>query len=241
LTAAELVLAFAKQASDRFNSLAASILPFVFVGKHDSHAAVKDQFQNTWEEAVGGSRAVLLYLKEILELSSTHLDSAQWTLKHTAARTVADSVMAVSASEAQISADAAKLLWPSLEKALGGKTWEGKEVVLAAFVKFVQNAKSAYGEKDSAVAAAIVKVSKHRLTAPHYSHASVCVDARHGLWVFFDKELTRGCPADRRQGSKAPERRLPAACGQGAGAGGGCAPRHRYARDGDGGCHAVAG
>lgn len=171
MTAAELVLAFAKQASDRFNSLAASILPFVFVGKHDSHAAVKDQFQNTWEEAVGGSRAVLLYLKEILELSSTHLDSAQWTLKHTAARTVAASVMAVSASEAQISSDAAKSLWPSLEKALGGKTWEGKEVVLAAFVKFVQTGKSAY-EKDSAVAAAIVKVSP---AAPH-SHASVCVD-----------------------------------------------------------------
>jgi proteasome component ECM29 len=41
---------------------------------------------------------------------------------------------------------------------LGGKTWEGKEVVLAAFVKFVQNGKSWYS-KDSAVAAAIVKVS----------------------------------------------------------------------------------
>jgi proteasome component ECM29 len=66
--------------------------------------------------------------------------------------------MAVSASEGQISFDAAKLLWPSLEKALGGKTWEGKEVVLAAFVKFVQNGKSWYS-KDSAVAAAIIKVS----------------------------------------------------------------------------------
>ena len=36
------MFAFAKQASDRFNSLAASILPLVFVGKHDSHAAVCD-------------------------------------------------------------------------------------------------------------------------------------------------------------------------------------------------------
>ena len=172
LTAAELILAFAKQASDKFNSLAASILPFVFVGKHDSHSAVKEQFQNTWEEAVGGSRAVLLYLKEILELSGTHLDSPQWTLKHTAARTVADSVTAVSASEGQqISADAAKLLWPSLEKALGGKTWEGKEVVLTAFVKFVQSARGWY-VKDSAVAAAIVKVSRgtphtHTSTSTH--------------------------------------------------------------------------
>ena len=158
LTSAEILFAIYKQASYRFNSLAASILPFVFVGKHDSHAAVKEQFQNTWEEAVGGSRAVLLYLKEILDLSSTHLESAQWTLKHTAARTVADSVMAVSVSEGQVSSDVAKVLWPSLEKALGGKTWEGKEVVLTAFVKFVQNAKAWY-LKDSAVAAGIVKVS----------------------------------------------------------------------------------
>lgn len=183
LTSAELVLAFAKQASDRFNSLAASILPFVFVGKHDSHAAVKEQFQNTWEEAVGGSRAVLLYLKEILELSSTHLDSAQWTLKHTAARTVADSVMSVSVSEGQISADAAKLLWPSLEKALGGKTWEGKEVVLTAFVKFAQTAKTWY-LKDSAVAAAIVKVSQCTHATPTRQrdrriHACVPYVARH--------------------------------------------------------------
>lgn len=158
LTAAELVFGLAKQASDRFNNLASSILPFVFVGKHDSHAAVKEQFQNTWEEAVGGSRAVSLYLKEILDLSNTHLDSPQWTLKHTAARTVADSVMAVSLSEGQISAEAAQLLWPSLEKALGGKTWEGKEVVLSAFVKFVQSAKTWF-LRDSAVAAAIIKVS----------------------------------------------------------------------------------
>jgi proteasome component ECM29 len=212
LTAAELVLAFAKQASDRFNGLAASILPFVFVGKHDSHAAVKEQFQNTWEEAVGGSRAVLLYLKEILELSSTHLDSPQWTLKHTAARTVADSVMAVSVSEGQVSTDAAKLLWPSLEKALGGKTWEGKEVVLAAFVKFVQNAKSWY-LKDSAVAAAIVKVSTRlprdrRMRTQH------------------ETGLTRGCHADRRQGSKASKCSLPPACGQGFGADRRSASRH---------------
>lgn len=156
------MFALAKQASDRFNSLAASILPFVFVGKHDSHESVKEQFQNTWEEAVGGSRAVLLYLKEILTLSTTYLDSAQWTLKHTAARSVADIVVAASASEGGISADVAMLVWPSVEKALSGKTWEGKEVVLTAFVKFVQNAKKWYLD-EATVAAATVKVSTRRV------------------------------------------------------------------------------
>ena len=156
------MFALAKQASDRFNGLAASILPFVFVGKHDSHELVKEQFQNTWEEAVGGSRAVLLYLKEILALSNTYLDSPQWSLKHTAARSVADTVLAVSASEGGFSADVAPLVWPIVEKALGGKTWEGKEVVLTAFVKFAQNAKTWY-LNDATVAAAIVKVSTRRV------------------------------------------------------------------------------
>jgi len=160
LTAGELMQALVKQANDRFNSLASSILPFIFVGKHDSHDAVKEQFQNTWEEAVAGSRTVLLYMQEILNLSSAHLESPQWTLKHTAARSVADAATAVCATESSVSNDAAKALWPHLEKALGGKTWDGKEVVLSAFVKFVQNTKGWY-LNESSVAAAIVKVSHH--------------------------------------------------------------------------------
>ncbi|OQO09014.1 hypothetical protein B0A48_05905 [Cryoendolithus antarcticus] len=158
VTAGELMFALAKHSSDRFNNLASSILPFIFVAKHDSNKTVKEQFHNTWEEAVAGSRAVLLYLHEILTLADTHLDSAQWVLKQTAARTVADAVMSIAASDNGISPDTAKVLWPSLEKALGGKTWEGKEVVLGAFVKFVQTAKTWY-LKEATVADAITKIA----------------------------------------------------------------------------------
>lgn len=155
------MLAFSKQASDRFNAFATSSLPFVFVAKHDSNEQVKEQFQDTWNESVGGSRAVQLYLAEILELCLAHLDSPQWTLKHTAARTVADAVVAVSASEAEMSAATGAALWPAVEKALGGKTWDGKEVVLSAFVKFVEVAKPYYKDQDS-VSSAIVKVDMQR-------------------------------------------------------------------------------
>jgi proteasome component ECM29 len=151
------MLAFAKQASDRFNAFSTSALPFVFVAKHDSHEQVKEQFQDTWNESVGGSRAVQLYLNEILELCLTHLDSPQWTLKHTTARAVADATIAVSASEAEMSAVTGSALWPALEKALGGKTWEGKEVVLTSFVKFVEVAKKFYLADDK-VKSAITKV-----------------------------------------------------------------------------------
>lgn len=157
ITSGEIMYAFAKHASDKFSHSATAALPFVFVGKHDSNDQVKEQFQETWNEAVGGSRAVQLYLKEILELCTTHLDSPQWTLKHTAARTVAEVVFAVATSEAQMSSTTANTIWPALDRALGGKTWEGKEEVLYAFAKFIEIGKPFYLQ-DEKVRASIVKV-----------------------------------------------------------------------------------
>jgi len=158
ITSGEIVYATCKHASDRFNALATSVLPFVFVAKHDAHEQVKEQFQAAWDESVGGSRAVALYLKEIVAVSTTYLDSPQWSLKHTSARSVADAVTSVAAMESpEMSVEAAATLWPALEKALGGKTWEGKEVVLYAFVRFVEAAKVFY-TRGPEVGAAITKV-----------------------------------------------------------------------------------
>lgn len=153
--------AIAKQASDRFSTLAVSILPFVFVAKHDSHEAVKEQFQNTWNDTVGGSRAVQLYLQEIVGLVLSNLDSPQWTLKHTAARSIADATISIADAEKNVSQETASLLWPAIEKALAGKTWDGKDVLLRALVKFVESADSYYSHKES-IASSIIKVSYTR-------------------------------------------------------------------------------
>ncbi|KAI7642343.1 ARM repeat-containing protein, partial [Hortaea werneckii] len=130
ITSGEIIAAVAKHASDKFKDIASTTLPFVFVAKHDPNDQVKEQFVHAWDESVGGSRAVSLYLQEIIELCSAHLDSPQWVLKHTSARTIADTITAVSASETKISKETGQILWPALEKAQGGKTWEGKETVL---------------------------------------------------------------------------------------------------------------
>ncbi|KXT06290.1 hypothetical protein AC578_9131 [Pseudocercospora eumusae] len=158
IASGELMYNFAKQASDRFNAFATSILPFVFVAKHDEHEQVKELFQETWNEAVGGSRAVQLYLKEILEMCMTYLDSPQWALKHTAARAVADTIVAISSGESSMSASSGAAVWPAIDKALGGKTWDGKEVVLVAFVTFVEAGKAFYQDEDS-VRSSIIKVA----------------------------------------------------------------------------------
>lgn len=164
-----MMYAFAKHASDKFKSFATEALPFVFVATHDSNEQVKEQFLEAWNEAVGGSRAVQLYLGEILELCVTHLDSPQWALKHTAARAVAETVMAVSTSEAKMSDTTGHTLWSAIEKALGGKTWDGKQVVLSGFVKFVETGKPYYMEHER-VRSAITKVG-----LPHDDvHGKVC-------------------------------------------------------------------
>nr|POE48406.1 proteasome component ecm29 [Quercus suber] len=173
VTAGEILFAVTKHASDRFNALASAALPFAFVAKHDSHETVKEQFQNTWNESVGGARAVALYLNEITALCAKYLDSPQWTLKHTAARTVADCVTSLVSIEKDLSATVADTLWPVLDKALGGKTWDGKEEILPAFAKFVEAGKGYYLDRP-AVAGGIIKVAVReakRQNARYQQHA----------------------------------------------------------------------
>ncbi|KAG9811503.1 ARM repeat-containing protein, partial [Aureobasidium melanogenum] len=172
IAAAEIMQAISKHANDRFNSLASDLLPFIFFGKHDSHDQVKEIFRNTWEDNVGGSRAISLYLKEILLMAQEYMDSPQWVIKHTAARSVADVTTALASMSSGFDTTTSHLIWPVLEKALGGKTWDGKEAVLYAFAKFVEGTKHIYSAED-AVAKTFVKVSdvscltKHASGEPH--------------------------------------------------------------------------
>ena len=129
----DIILAVSKYATDRFNALAADFLPFIFFAKHDSHEPARTLFHDTWNETVGGSRTVLLYMQEIVQLAVRYLDSPRWSLKHTAAFSIAE---AVNATGEDINGSVAQVIWPGLEKAVDGKTWEGKERVLQAFVKF---------------------------------------------------------------------------------------------------------
>lgn len=141
----DVTYAISKHATDRFAALAADVLPFVFVAKHDSHEHVKQRYRDTWNENVGGSRAVSLYVKEIVAIAQEHLDSPKWVLKHTAARAVADATVALVSSGDDLSLAHAETLWPAIEKAMAGKTWDGKEEVLKAFVRFVQKGSKLWG------------------------------------------------------------------------------------------------
>ncbi|MCJ1401686.1 proteasome component M29 [Xylographa trunciseda] len=170
---AELVSAVAKYATDRFASLANDILPFVFIAKHDPNERTRDLFSNTWNENVGGSRAVLLYLKEIVGMASPYLDSPRWSIRHTAAFAIANAVKSMGT---EISRPNAETIWPSLEKALNGKTWDGKESILEAFVAFAKNSDLLISNKQIAdrMQSIMLRESK-RNNAQYRQHALACL------------------------------------------------------------------
>jgi proteasome component ECM29 len=134
---AEILHSTSKLSNDRFMAFAATTLPFIFISKYDTDAHVREVFDNTWQDNVGGTRAVSLYVKEIASLAAENLDSPRWAIKHTAALGIANAIMLL---DADLDLATSQSLWPVLEKALAGKTWDGKEVVLKAFVKFASQA-----------------------------------------------------------------------------------------------------
>ncbi|KAK2873622.1 hypothetical protein FQN49_002228 [Arthroderma sp. PD_2] len=133
VVAGEITNSMSKLANERVQAVASAFLPFIFLGMHDTTNEVKEFFNKTWSDNVSGPRVISLYLKEILGLISSHLDSPRWPIKHASALSVAKAVLSI---DKNMDIPTARSIWPHLEKALEGKTWDGKEKVLEAFVKF---------------------------------------------------------------------------------------------------------
>ncbi|KKZ64834.1 hypothetical protein EMCG_09282 [[Emmonsia] crescens] len=140
----EILYSISKLANDRVAAFSAAFLPFIFVGMHDTEEQVKELFSKTWNDNVSGSRAVSLYLREILDIVSSHLDSPRWAIKHTSALAIAK---AASSLDDNIDVGTAEHIWPIIEKAVAGKTWEGKETVLEGFIKFSRKSKALWAQR----------------------------------------------------------------------------------------------
>jgi proteasome component ECM29 len=143
---AEIVHAISKVSNDVFMRFATAFLPFAFIGKQDDVEDVKSRFGQAWRDNVGGSGAVALYLAEIVDLIASNIHSTQWAIKHACCLAVADLVTSMQ-SQGQYTTAQAEAVWPVVEAALAGKTWEGKEQVIAAFPKFVKTAKCLWAEE----------------------------------------------------------------------------------------------
>ena len=155
--AGEILQSISKLANDRFMHFATGFLPFAYFGRHDSDEQVRELFEKTWKENVGGSRAVSLYQTEITTIAGKHIESPKWVVKHAAARTIADLIKTFDGSFDQKQTDA---VWPVLEKALAGKTWEGKEEIVEALPIFASKSNSASSTNSSQMRKITVREAK---------------------------------------------------------------------------------
>jgi proteasome component ECM29 len=143
--AGEIVQAISKAANDVFMNSAAVFLPFAFIGRRDTDEEVRDRFDIPWKENVGGSRSINLYLTEIVGLISTHIGSPLWPVRHACCFAVAELITSMEVQEKYSDAEAS-LIWPLMQSALDGKTWDGKEEIIKVYPKFARQAQSLWGD-----------------------------------------------------------------------------------------------
>lgn len=136
--------AISRNASFAFTAIASSILPFVFLAKHDPIEAVREPFVETWSENTGGAGAIKLYIREIMALVAGHLEDPQWRVKQVSASSLADACEAIGVDIQEHLG----LVMPLLLKGVGGRAWKGKEAVLKALVVVAENAKDSLSAKD---------------------------------------------------------------------------------------------
>lgn len=138
---------------------------------------------------MGGSRAVALYLPEIVRLVSGYLDSPRWVIKHASALAVGE---IVTSFEGEISNKDGEVVWRVLEKALAGKSWEGKEEVLKAFVRFTRNSRQFWGPRTEIGDQMKVGWCLHFFCDPWRSRASsTSFEHQHTAPLFLRRKLTK--------------------------------------------------
>ncbi|KAK6507082.1 proteasome component M29, variant 2 [Arthrobotrys musiformis] len=141
---ASVLNAISKHASDRFQALASDILPFAFIAKHDPEESVAEEYSKCWSDNTGGSGAVKLYLPEIAALAGAHLDSARWTIKQTAALSIADICVVLGPDLTQ---DQLNVVYPLAVRSVAGKSYPSKYRVLEGFAALCTSPKFTDAQK----------------------------------------------------------------------------------------------
>jgi proteasome component ECM29 len=165
--AAEIIQAISKTSNDVFNNFGSIFIPFAFVGRNDTDEDVKARFEPPWKDNIGGSRAVQLYLGEISSLIAENIKSSLWPVRHACCFAVAD-LVSFSDAIGQWSESDSRLIWPLLEEALGGKTWEGKSRVVSSYPKFFKYASALQPDDKITKQVKTVALREAKRTNIHY-------------------------------------------------------------------------
>jgi proteasome component ECM29 len=134
------VSAVAKHSGDKFDSLSSAFLPFIFIATHDIDSGVREKFEQTWNDNTGGTGAIKLHIREIIDIVQQHLASRQWSVRQVSAKSIAEACNRIGDDASVIkNLDA---LYDVLFEACSGRSWKGKEVVFDALVSLAVRTKS---------------------------------------------------------------------------------------------------
>ncbi|OAA76768.1 proteasome component [Akanthomyces lecanii RCEF 1005] len=179
----DVVVSLAKISPDHFSSQEADLLPFAYLGSHDTDEYTSKVFKEVWTQHAGSSRTVMRYIPEIVALVERCLATTQWALRHTGAFTIAamvSDVVSATNTTGGIGEPNCKALWPVFDKALALKTFPGKEKVLASFPKFVESG-PVFWRNNEEVAAQMKKVA---IREARRNNDEYRPHAFHSLWEF---------------------------------------------------------
>lgn len=179
----DVIVAVSKVSSDHFAAYQTQLLPFAYLGSHDTDDYTSKMFKEVWEQHAGSSRTVTRYVPEVSSLVERCMDTAQWALRNGGAFTVAAmaaDVASASTATAHISEANLKLIWPVFEKALAMKSFEGKEKVLASFPAFVEKGQALW-KSDDKVAAQMKNIA---IREAKRNNEEYRVHAFSSLWKF---------------------------------------------------------
>ena len=119
---------------DRMKAHATDAMPLAFLAMHEAKTDTNSDILEVWDEVwtdgtPGTESGIRLYLREIVSLLSTALESQQWKMKAQAARAMGT---IGSKMKSAIPAKEQGVLLIQLVEALAGRTWSGKEAILVS-------------------------------------------------------------------------------------------------------------
>lgn len=121
-----------KYAPAKFESIASSFMPLIFVASNDTDEANAKLYGDIWTEvSTTGSGTVKLYLKEILEILAANIKSTDFNMRRMCGKSI--SVVCANVDNT-IDSKYIKDLLKITVNSLYGRAWDGKEILFESFV-----------------------------------------------------------------------------------------------------------
>lgn len=146
-----------KYAPSQFEGIASSFMPLIFIASNDIDGANAKIFESIWTEASAtGSGTIKLYLREILDILSSNINSNDFNMRRTCGKAI--SIICSNVDTTIDSKDVKSILDTTIES-LSGRSWDGKELLFEALIESAIKFKE-FVRSDDSVKQSLEKVVK---------------------------------------------------------------------------------